>query len=193
MATKDGFQKYLDAGIAFTALTRARAEELVHELVQSGEFQSDDARAKVEDLVDELIGMARKGREVLVAQVRHEVARQMDSAGITNLEDLAKQVASLIGRTAEAGRAATATDKSSKKATTKAKASGKTGASKSSATSTGASTAAKKKAATKAAAKKSPARKAAGTKAAATKTSAKKATAKKATAKRSPSAARPAD
>ena len=135
MANKDGFQKYLDAGIAFTALTRARAEELVHELVQSGEFQSDDARAKVEEKVEELIGMARKGREVLVAQVRHEVARQMDSAGITNLEDLAKQVASLIGRTAEAGRAATATDKASKKAATKAKASGKTGASKGSATS----------------------------------------------------------
>ncbi len=191
MANKDGFQKYLDAGIAFTALTRARAEELVHELVQSGEFQSDDARAKVE----ELIGMARKGREVLVAQVRHEVARQMDSAGITNLEDLAKQVASLIGRTAEAGRAATATatDKASKKAPTKAKASGKTGASKGSARSTRASTTAKKKAATKAAAKKSPARKAAGTKAAATKTAAKKTAAKKATAKRSPSAARPAD
>ncbi len=189
MANKDGFQKYLDAGIAFTALTRARAEELVHELVQSGEFQSDDARAKVEEKVEELIGMARKGREVLVAQVRHEVARQMDSAGVTNLEDLAKQVASLIGRTAEAGRAATATDKSSKKAATKAKASRKTGASKGSAT----STTAKKKAATKAAAKKSPARKAAGATASATKTSAKKATAKKAAAKRSPSAARPAD
>ncbi len=189
MATKDGFQKYLDAGIAFTALTRARAEELVHELVQSGEFQSDDARAKVE----ELIGMARKGREVLVAQVRSEVARQMDSAGITNLEDLAKQVALLIGRTAEAGRAATATDKASKKAPTKAKAGGKTGARKGSATSTKTTTASKKKAASKAAAKKSPARKAAGTKAAATKTAAKKTAAKKATAKRSPSAARPAD
>ena len=52
MANKDGFQKYLDAGIAFTDLTRARAEELVHELVQSGEFQSDDARAKVEELIE---------------------------------------------------------------------------------------------------------------------------------------------
>lgn len=189
MANKDGFQKYLDAGIAFTALTRARAEELVHELVQNGEFQSDDARAKVE----ELIGMARKGREVLVAQVRHEVARQMDSAGITNLEDLAKQVASLIGRTAEAGRAATATDKKAKTASTKAKPSGKAGAAKGATTSAGKPAAAKKKAATKAAAKKSPARKAAGTKAAGTKAAATKASAKKATAKRSPSAARPAD
>jgi polyhydroxyalkanoate synthesis regulator phasin len=191
MANKDGFQKYLDAGIAFTALTRARAEELVHELVQSGEFQSDDARAKVE----ELIGMARKGREVLVAQVRHEVARQMDSAGVTNLEDLAKQVASLIGRTAEAGRAATGNDKA-KKPAPKGKASGKAGATKGSATSATKTAATKKKAATKAAAKKSPARKAAGTKAAGTKaagtkTAGTKTAAKKTTAKRSPSADRP--
>ena len=39
MANKDPFQKYLDAGIAFTNMTRARAEELVQELVRSGEFQ----------------------------------------------------------------------------------------------------------------------------------------------------------
>ncbi len=179
MADKDGFQKYLDAGIAFTALTRARAEELLHDLVQNGEFQSDDARAKVEELIE----LARKGREVLVDQVRREVARQMDSAGITNLEDLAKQVASLIGRTAEAGRTATAANKASKTskaAPKKAKASGKTTAAGKPATA--------KKAASKAAAKKSPARKAAGTKAAGKKTSAKKAT-----TKRSPSADGPAD
>ena len=33
MANKDPFQKYLDAGIAFTNMTRAKAEELVQELV----------------------------------------------------------------------------------------------------------------------------------------------------------------
>ena len=74
---KDGFQRYLDAGIAFTNLTRAKAEELVHELVKSGEFQSADARAKV----DELLERSRKGREAFVAQVRHEVARQLESGG----------------------------------------------------------------------------------------------------------------
>ncbi len=126
MANKDSFQKYLDAGIAFTNLTRARAEELVAELTRDGEFRGD-ARAKV----DELIERSRKSREALFAQVRQEVDRQLKSAGITNLEDLAKQVASLLGRTAEAGRAAT----SGKRA------------------------AAKKSPAKKAAAKKSPAKK----------------------------------
>ena len=163
MVNKDSFQKYLDAGVAFTNLTRARAEELVAELVQSGEFQSGDARAKV----DELIERSRRGRELLVAQVRHEVARQMESAGITNLEDLAKQVAALLGRTAATGRAATQGKKHpAKKAP--AKASKRTATKK----------ATKKATAKKAAAKKSPARKAAAKKAAATKASAKKVAAK---------------
>ena len=52
MVNKDAFQKYFDAGVAFTAMTRARAEELVQELVQSGEFQSSDARAKVDELLE---------------------------------------------------------------------------------------------------------------------------------------------
>ncbi len=79
MATGDGFQKYLDAGIAFTNLTRAKAEELVHELVQNGEFQSGDARARV----DELLERSRKGREAFAAQVRKEVTQQLESVGIT--------------------------------------------------------------------------------------------------------------
>ena len=64
MVNKDDLQRYLDAGVAFTNLTRAKAEELVAELVQSGEFQTSDARAKV----DELLERSKKGREVLVAQ-----------------------------------------------------------------------------------------------------------------------------
>jgi polyhydroxyalkanoate synthesis regulator phasin len=169
MVNRDAFQKYLDAGIAFTNITRTRAEELVHELVQSGEFQGDDARAKVEELIER----SRKGREVLVAQVRHEVTRQLDGVGVTNLEDLAKQVASLLGRTAEAGRAAST---GVKKAAGK-KAPGKKAAAKKAPPKKASST--KKKAA----AKKSPAKSSAGKKAAA-----KKAPGKEAAAKKAPSA-----
>ena len=154
MVARDGFQKYLDAGIAFTNLTRAKAEELVQELVQNGEFQSADAKARVEELLER----SRKGREAFAAQVRKEVAHQLDSVGITSLEDLAQQVASLIGRTADAGRAAT----------------------------TGTKAAAKKSAAKKSAAKKSAARKAPANKAAAKKSAAKKSAAKKAPAKKAP-------
>ncbi len=160
MPPPDGFQKYLDAGIAFTTLTRAKAEELVQELVQSGEFQGSDARARV----DELLERSRKGREAFTAQVRKEVTHQLESVGITSLEDLAQQVAALIGRTAEAGKSATATAK--KAATKKAPA--------------------KKSAAKKAAAKNAPAKKSATKKAPAKKAAAKKAPAKKAAAKKAP-------
>ena len=163
MAPRDGFQKYLDAGIAFTTLTRAKAEELVQELVQSGEFQGSDARARV----DELLERSRKGREAFAAQVRKEVTHQLESVGITSLEDLANQVAALIGRTAEAGKVATDT---AKKAATKKAPAKKSPAKKSPA---------KKSAAKKAATKKSaPAKKTATKKSApAKKTATKKAAA----------------
>lgn len=169
MANKDAFQKYLDAGIAFTNMTRARAEELVAELVKNGEFQGKDARAKVDELLDK----SRKSREALVGQVRHEVTRQLETLGITSVDDLAKQVADLLGRTAAAGRAATA----KKAGAPKKSAAKKSPAKKSAAT----KSPAKKASATKAAAKKSPAKKAAATKAAAKKSPAKKAAAPRAT------------
>jgi polyhydroxyalkanoate synthesis regulator phasin len=165
MVAKDGFQKYLDAGLAFTNLTRARAEELVQELVKNGEFQSGDAKAKVEELIER----SRKGREAIVAQVRHEVTRQLEGMGITSLEDLAQQVATVIGRTADAGRAASS---GSKAATTKA--------------------AAKKAPAAKSTAKKTPATKTPTKKAAAKKAPAAKSAAKKAAAKKAPAAKTPA-
>jgi polyhydroxyalkanoate synthesis regulator phasin len=158
MVNRDAFQKYLEAGIAFTAITRARAEELVADLVQNGEFQGSDARAKV----DELIELSRKGREVLVAQVRHEVTRQLDGMGVTNLEDLARQVATLLGRSAAAGRTATGGAGSGSP--------GRTGGSTGSATDRPAPSA--KKTATKKSATK--------------KTTAKAATAKKSPAKKAP-------
>jgi polyhydroxyalkanoate synthesis regulator phasin len=170
MVARDGFQKYLDAGIAFTNLTRSKAEELVQELVQNGEFQSADAKARVEELLER----SRKGREAFAAQVRKEVAHQLDSAGITSLEDLAQQVASLIGRTAEAGRAATTgTKAAAKKSAKKAPA--------------------KKSAAKKSAAKKAPANKAAAKKSTAKKAPAKKAPANKAATKKSAAKKAPAD
>ncbi len=182
-SAKDPLQKYLDAGIAFTNLTRARAEKLVSELVQSGEFRGD-ARAKV----DELIERSRKSQEALFAQVRHEVDRQLEHLGITDLDDLAKQVAALIGRTAEAGRAATKKGAATRKGAAKKKsAAAKKPAAKKSATTK--SAAAKKPAAKKSATTKSAAKKAAAKKSPARASAAKKASKKKsaATAGRTPS------
>jgi polyhydroxyalkanoate synthesis regulator phasin len=167
MDARDSFQRYLDVGIAFTNLTRAKAEELVAELVKNGEFQSHDARARV----DELLERSRAGREVVTAVVRSEVTRQLESVGITSLEDVAQQVASLIGRAAEAGKAASGTTSAKQAAPTKAAAK---------------KAAAKKSPAKKAAAKKSPAKKAAAKKSPAKKAAAKKAAPKKAAKKAPP-------
>jgi polyhydroxyalkanoate synthesis regulator phasin len=157
---KDLFQRYLDAGIAFTNLTRARAEELVEELIQGGELQGADAKARVEDLLER----SRRGRAAFVEQVRREVDHQLETLGVTSLEDLAHQVAEVLSRTAETGRQV------AKKAGGKKAAAKKSAAKKA---------AAKKSAPKKAAPKKSTAKKVAAKKTAAKKTGAKKAAAKK--------------
>jgi polyhydroxyalkanoate synthesis regulator phasin len=143
MSKRDGYQRYLDAGIAFTQMTRSRAEELVQELVKSGEVQRKEAQAKVEELVDR----SRKSSESLLSVVRNEVGNQLHSLGISNIEDLAKQVGALLNRSPKAASGpvkASATKSPTKKAP------------------------AKKAAAKKSAAKKSPAKKAAAKKSAGT-------------------------
>ncbi|MGA2835999.1 MAG: histone H1-like repetitive region-containing protein [Acidimicrobiales bacterium] len=155
MATNDSLQRYIDAGIAFTNMTRKKAEELVSELVQNGDLQRGDAKARVDDLLER----SRQGTEVIVSTVRSEVSRQLGAVGIANLEDLANQVAVLLGRTDKA---------TAKKTTAKKGAAKKTAATKAPATkSAGTKTAAKKTAATKTAAKKTAAKKAAAKKASA--------------------------
>ncbi len=153
MATNDSLQRYIDAGIAFTNMTRKKAEELVTELVQNGDLQRSDAKARV----DELLERSRQGTEVIVTTVRSEVSRQLEAVGVTNLEDLAKQVAALLGRTAESARKAAPKKAPAKKAPAK-----------------------------KAPAKKAPAKKAPAKKAPAKKAPAKKAPAKKTTATKAP-------
>jgi polyhydroxyalkanoate synthesis regulator phasin len=168
---KDVFQRYLDAGIAFTNLTRARAEELVEELIQGGELQGADAKARVEDLLER----SRRGRATFVEQVRREVGHQLETFGITSasLEDLARQVADLLNRTAETGRHAAGKRSGAKKAAKKA---GKSAVAKKST--------AKKSTAKKTTAKKSTAKKSTAKKSTAKKTAAKKSTAKKTAAKK---------
>jgi polyhydroxyalkanoate synthesis regulator phasin len=167
MSKKDAFRRYLDAGSTFTQITRTRAEELVQELVKSGALQRKEAKARV----DELIERSRKSSEQLIQVVRDEVASQMSALGISSIEDLARQVATLLNRSTDLVRGqekAAATTAPAKKAPAK-----KTAAKKAPA---------KKAAATKAPAKKAPAKKMA----------AKKAPAKKAAATKAPTAAVPA-
>ena len=129
MATNDNLQRYIDAGIAFTHMTRKKAEELVSELVRSGDLQTDEAKARV----DELLERGRQGTEIIVSTVRSEVSRQLGAVGITNLEDLATQVATLLGRsgsTPGAAKKAPAKKTAAKKSATKKAPAKKTAAKK---------------------------------------------------------------
>jgi polyhydroxyalkanoate synthesis regulator phasin len=153
MANDDPFRRYIDAGAAFTQLTKARAEELVQELMKGGEVQRHEAQSKVDDLLER----SRKSTEALLSLVHAEVSHQLSSLGIGSLEDLARQVASVIGRgTSKAP--ATKTGSTAKKAGAKKAAAKKTGAKKAAAKKTPAKKAAKKSAAKKSTAKKAPAK-----------------------------------
>jgi polyhydroxyalkanoate synthesis regulator phasin len=84
MAQNDMLKRYLDAGIAFTQMTRARAEEIISELVKAGEIQRD----QVQSQVDELIERSRKNTDQLVALVRQEVAAQFSQLPVATKDDL---------------------------------------------------------------------------------------------------------
>jgi polyhydroxyalkanoate synthesis regulator phasin len=84
MAQNDMLKRYLDAGIAFTQMTRAKAEEIVKELVTAGEVQRDQMQAQV----DELIERSRRNTDQLLALVRQEVSTQFAQLGLVTKDDL---------------------------------------------------------------------------------------------------------
>jgi polyhydroxyalkanoate synthesis regulator phasin len=154
MAQGDVLKRYLDAGVAFTHMTRDRAEAIVQDLVENGEVRRKEAQKWIEDVLER----SQRNTEELLALVRREVVEQLKTLG---LDDLAKRAE---------GAEAAATSASS--ATTTATAT----APPSPATKAAPKQAAAKKAA---AAKKPPAKKAAAAK----KATAKKSGAAKATKK----------
>ncbi len=106
MAQNDVLKRYVDAGIAFTALTQTRAEALVKDLVKAGDVQADQAREAVTDLLER----SRKNSEKLIETVRAEVRTQITNLGLVSQADLdriEKRISSLLGTaTAPAKRAA---------------------------------------------------------------------------------------
>ena len=85
MAQSDNLKRYLDAGMAFTQMTRERAEAIVQEFVDAGEIRRKEAQKRIEELLER----SQKNTEELLNLVRREVAEQIRNLG---LEDLAKRV-----------------------------------------------------------------------------------------------------
>ena len=84
MAQGDILKRYLDAGLAFTQMTRERAEAIVSDLVKEGEIRRKEAQERIEELVER----SQRNTEELLAIIRREVNEQIKALG---LEDLAKR------------------------------------------------------------------------------------------------------
>jgi polyhydroxyalkanoate synthesis regulator phasin len=156
MTDNDLLKRLLDAGMTFTAMTQARAEDLIRDLVRAGEVQAEQAQS----VIDELVDRSRRNSERLIDAVRAEIRQQMANLGLatkTDVERLERRVADVSA--AQGSRRATTRKAPARKATKAAKKSG------------GRAAGAKKASAKKASAKKAGAKKA----------GAKKAGAKKAT------------
>jgi polyhydroxyalkanoate synthesis regulator phasin len=147
MAENDMLKRYLEAGMAFTQMTRSRAEAIVKDFVHAGEVQREQAQDRVEELVER----SRKNTDALLALVRKEIRAQLDERGIgrggrrtgSSTSSATKKAASATKTTAKKAVKKTA---GAKKAATTVK--------KSAAKKAGAKKAGAKKAATKKAAKK---------------------------------------
>jgi polyhydroxyalkanoate synthesis regulator phasin len=101
MAQNDMLKRYLDAGMAFTALTRSRAEGIVKDLVKAGEVQRDQAQERVDDLLER----SRKNTEALREIVRKEIREQLAAIGLATKEDIARIERKLSGGASKAAPA----------------------------------------------------------------------------------------
>ena len=86
MAQNPLIKRYLDAGMAFTQMTQARAEAIVKDLVKAGEVQAQRA----EELVTSLVERSRQNTDRLLDVVRKEVRDQIAGLGLATKDDIAR-------------------------------------------------------------------------------------------------------
>ena len=174
MTSNDLIKRLIDAGLSFTQMSQAKAEEIAKDLQEAGQLRVDEAK----DTVQDLMARGRENTENLMRLVQREVSKQLESMGV-DLSDLESRVEDLAARVgirtpgggSSASAASTAASSPAKKSTTKKTTAKKTTAKKSTA---------KRTAAKKSTAKRAPAKKTTAKKTTARKTTAKKSTAKKA-------------
>ena len=86
MPQSPDWNKYLDAGAEFVAMTRAQARARAKELVGTGQLAQEQVQGFVDDLVEE----SRKRTDAMLDVVRKEIQRQVKTLGIATKDDLAK-------------------------------------------------------------------------------------------------------
>ena len=108
------WNKYLDAGVEFVAMTRTQARQRAKELVGTGHLAQEQVQGFVDDLVDE----SRRRTDGLLEVVRKEIQRQVKTLGIATKDDLARLETRLAKQTKQT-KPAKAAKKSAKKAAKK--------------------------------------------------------------------------
>jgi polyhydroxyalkanoate synthesis regulator phasin len=114
MTQNDLLKRLLDAGMTFTAMTQARAEALIQELVRAGEVQAEQAKA----MIDELVERSQRNSERLIDAVRGEIQQQMANLGLATKADITRLERKIADVSAAAGTGA-ATRRPAKKAPAK--------------------------------------------------------------------------
>jgi polyhydroxyalkanoate synthesis regulator phasin len=79
-----GMERYVEAAVGATAVTRRRAEALVGVLVKQGEVAAD----RTEQLVDGLLTRSEHNRKALSTLVRVEAERVVERLGLARQEDV---------------------------------------------------------------------------------------------------------
>jgi polyhydroxyalkanoate synthesis regulator phasin len=124
MAETNLLKRYLDAGVAFTQLTQARAEAIVKDLVSAGELQTNQAQAAVTELLER----SRQNTERLLEQVRKDIRAQVGNLGLATKADIARlerQIAALKSPARASAKKATKRAPAKKTANRPAKAAAK--------------------------------------------------------------------
>ena len=124
MAQRDLLKRYLDAGMSFTAMTRAKAEAIVKELARAGEIQREQVQAQV----DELVQRSRHNSDQLRTLVRKEVGTQFSGLGLVTRRDLNALERRLTERFGGATKTAPAKKAAGKKAASRKQAAKKAAA-----------------------------------------------------------------
>ncbi|MGH9171721.1 MAG: hypothetical protein ACRD0Z_12760 [Acidimicrobiales bacterium] len=99
MPKANPFDRYIASGLAFSQISRKRAESIVRELVKEGAVNRDHAG----DWVDNLITRTRRSAKQLAEAVSFEVKNQIDQLGLVKSDDVTRLVESALQRARFAG------------------------------------------------------------------------------------------
>jgi polyhydroxyalkanoate synthesis regulator phasin len=143
MPQQPDWNKYLDAGVEFVAMTRAQARQRAKVLVGTGQL----AQEQVTGFVDELVDESKRRTDLMLEVVRKEIQKQVKTLGIATKEDLARLESKIAKQTgAKTAKPAKSGSKTKKAATKKASAKKSTAGKKSASKKAGAKKSTKKKA-----------------------------------------------